>query len=84
MLIYYAYSQISQIVIRISSNALENALREKLRPQLLCKQTHNSFTVLEDSETIDLIDLVCNNTERQMMAILNTGIRIIRLEIQQT
>jgi len=79
---YYAYSQISQIVIRIADKALENALREKLRPQLVRKQSCVSYALLESAETMDLITLVCGNTEGQMMAILNTGTNIIRLAIQ--
>ena len=79
---YYAYSQISQIIVRMADKALENALREKLRPQLVRKQAGISYALLENSETMDLITLVCGNTEGQIMAILNTGINIIRLAIQ--
>jgi len=79
---YYAYSQVSQIVVRIADKALETALREKLRPQLVRKQASVSYALLESAETMDLITLVCGNAEGRMMAILNTGISIIRLAIQ--
>ena len=82
MALYYAYSQASQIVIRLADKSLENALRENLRPQLIQKQARTSFPLLEDAETLDLISRVCGKAEGQIMAIFNSGIRIIRLGIQ--
>ena len=82
MALYYAYSQASQIIIRLADKNLENALRENLRPQLIQKQARTSFPLLEDPETLDLITRVCGNAEGQIMAVFNSGIRIIRLGIQ--
>ena len=82
MAAYYAYSQVNQIVIRISDKTLENALKENLRPLLIQKQARTSFSFLENPETLDLISRVCGNTEKQMMSVLNSVIRIIRLGIQ--
>jgi len=82
MAVYYAYSQISQIIIRIADKVLENALREQLRPKLVQKQASISYALLENSETMDLITLVCGNAEEKMATILNTGLRIIRLGTQ--
>lgn len=82
MAAYYAYSQVNQIIIRLANKTLENGLRENLRPQLIQKQARISFTLLENPETSDLISHVCTNAEDRMMAILDSGIGIIRLGIQ--
>ena len=79
---YYAYAQISRIIIRIADKTLENALRENLRPQLVQKQARISFALLETPETSDLTARVCEKAEPQITAILNSGINIIRLGIQ--
>jgi ATP-binding cassette subfamily B protein len=82
MTLYYAFTQVSQIVARIVDKALENGLRENLRPQLIQKQANTAYTFLEDAEMMDLIILVCGRAEGQMMAILNTGSMTVRLAIQ--
>jgi len=82
MAAYYAYSQVIQIIIRLADNSLENALRENLRPRLVQKHARISFSLLENPETLDLISRVCDNSEKNIAAILNTGIGIIRLCIQ--
>jgi ATP-binding cassette subfamily B protein len=82
MVVYYAYSQISQIVIRIADKSLKNALRENLRPQLIEKQVRIPFALLENAESLDLITHVCDKAENQMIDIFNNGIKIIRLGIQ--
>lgn len=82
MATYYAYSQVSQIVVRMADKSMENALREKLRPQLVQKHASVSYSHLENPETLDLITRVCDNAEKNMMAMLNTCIRVIRIGIQ--
>ena len=46
------------------------------------KHARISFSQLENPETLDLISRVCDNSEKNIAAILNTGIGIIRLCIQ--
>ena len=82
MTAYYAYAQGSQLIIHLCDKTLENALREKLRPQLAHKQAGISYAFLEDPDTLDLITRVCDNAEINMMAMLDTGIRMLRLCIQ--
>ena len=82
MAAYYGYSQANQIIVRLADKMLENALKENLRPQLIQKQARMSFALLETPETLDLISRVCGNTEKQIMSVLNSVIRIIRLGIQ--
>ena len=79
---YYAYSQVSQIIVRLADKSLVNALRENLRPHLLHKQARTSFAQLEDPETLDLITRTCGNAEMQIIAIFNSGAKIVRLGIQ--
>ena len=82
MAAYYAYSQLDQVIIRLVDKSLENALRENLRPQLMEKQARTTFAFLENPETLDLISRVCDNAEREIMTIYNSGIRSVRLGIQ--
>lgn len=82
MTAYYAYSQVSPIILRIADTTLKNALNENLRPQLIQKQTRISFELFEIPETLDLISRVCSNAEDQIMAILNSSLSIIRISIQ--
>jgi len=78
----YAYSEASQIVIRLADKSLENALRGNVRPLLVQKQARTDFALLEDPDTSDLISRVCDNSEKNIAAILNTGIGIVKLFIQ--
>jgi len=82
MAAYYAYSQINQIISRLAGKAFGNSLSEKLRPQMVQKQSRISFALLENPETLDLISRVSDNTEGQVMAIFNSGIRLVRLGVQ--
>ncbi|MCL2286429.1 MAG: ABC transporter ATP-binding protein/permease [Firmicutes bacterium] len=82
MAAYYAYIQVSQIIVRLADKSLENSLRENLRPQLVQKQARTSFPLLENPETLDLISRVCDNAEGQVMAIFNSGTKVARLGIQ--
>ena len=82
MAAYYAYMQVSQIIVRLADKSLENSLRENLRPQLVQKQARTSFPLLENPETLDLITRVCGKTEGQVMAIFNSGVNIVRLGVQ--
>lgn len=82
MAVYYAYSQVGPIVIRLADKALTNALSENLHPKLVQKHTRISYEFLESPETVDLITRVCDNAEKNAVAILNSGIMIIRLGIQ--
>ena len=79
---YYAYSQIGQIIIRLADKSLFNALNENVRPQLIQKQSHTSFALLENPETLDLISRVCGKAETCMIAVLNNSVRIISLGVQ--
>ncbi|MCL2420459.1 MAG: ABC transporter ATP-binding protein/permease [Defluviitaleaceae bacterium] len=79
---YYAYSQANQILIRIADKALENALREKLRAQIIQKHARTSFASLENPETLDLTSRVSEGTEGQMMVIYRSSINIVRIAIQ--
>ena len=79
---FYAYSQINQIIIRLADKSLENALKENLRLELIQKQANISYKYLENPETLDLISHVCNNAEAQVMAILASGLRLVRIAIQ--
>jgi len=87
MAVYYAYLQVSQLIIRIADKSLENALKEKLRPQIIQKHTQISFMLLENPETLDLISRVSDGTKGQMaeghiMAIFSSSMKIVRLSIQ--
>ena len=82
MAAYYAYLQISQIAIRLANKTLQNALGEKLRPQLVQKHARISFALLENPETLDLISRVCDKSEGQMMAIFDAGLRLAKLAVQ--
>jgi len=82
MAAYYAYSQINQIIVRLADKTLSNALNENVRPQLIQKQSRTSFALLESPETLDLISRVCGNAESRIMAILGSGIGLVRLVIQ--
>ena len=82
MAAYYAYSQASQIVVRMGNKTLENSLREKLRPRLVEKHARVSYPFLEEPETLDLIARVCDGAERNMTAVLDTGIGIVRLSVE--
>jgi ATP-binding cassette subfamily B protein len=82
MAAYFAYSQASQIIVRLADKTLDNALKENLRPQLIQKQARTLFALLENPETLDLISRVCGNAEKQMAAIFNAGIKVLGLAIQ--
>ena len=82
MALFYAYSQAAPIIVRVADKTLDVKLRETLRPQLIQKHARISFALLENPETLDLAARVCDKTEAQMAAILNSGIGIIRLSIQ--
>ena len=73
MAAYYAYLQVSQIIIRISEKALENALRENLRPQLVQKQAGIPYAFFEDPETLDLVSRVCDNSEKKYCGYVEYG-----------
>ena len=79
---YYAYSQVSQIIVRIADKGLENALKEKLRSQIIQKHARTSFALLENPETLDLISRVSENTEGQIISMFNSSVGIVRLIIQ--
>jgi len=82
MAAYYAYSHVSQIIIRLADKTLSNAFNENVRPQLIQKQSRTSFAQLENPETVDLISRVCENAESRITSILNSGIELLRLVIQ--
>lgn len=80
--VYYVYTQVNPVAIRLVDKALENALSENLRPQLIQKHSRISYEFLENPDTLDLISRVCDHAEKNFLAILNCGIMILRLAIQ--
>lgn len=82
MAAYYTYSQGRVIVIRLADKTLSNALKENVRPQLVQKHMRISYELLENPDILDLISRVCDSCERTILAILNTGLLLIRVGIQ--
>lgn len=79
---FYAYRQISPIIIRLANASLENALRANLRPQLVHKQARISYALLEEAQTSDLITFVCSHVENKIISILNNSMGVFRTVVQ--
>lgn len=82
MAAYYAYSQFAPVIARLADRSLTNALSENLRPQLVEKHARTDFALLEDPETLDLIERVLGGVEARMVAIFDSAIRIVKTGIE--
>ena len=82
MLSGYLYTQLSQVLLRLTVKSMETQLRNKLRPLIVKKQASLDFTLMEDNNTLDLLTIVCSNTEAKLIAILSAFTAALGLSIQ--
>lgn len=82
MLSGYLYTQLSQVLMRLTVKSMETQLRNKLRSLIVKKQASLDFTLMEDNNTLDLITIVCSNAEAKLIAILSAFTTALGLGIQ--
>lgn len=78
----YLYIQLSEELKIYFYQLFEDALRNKLKPEIIKKQFCIDYSLFESTETQDLILRVTNNIEKRFTEILKSSNLIISIAIQ--
>lgn len=78
----YSYMQLSQELKLYFYELLEDALRNKLKPEIIKKQFSIDYLLFESTETQDLLLRVTKNIEKRFIKILKSSNSIITIAIQ--
>lgn len=80
----YFYMQFSEELKIYFYQLFEDALRNKLKPEIIKKQFSIDYLLFESTETQDLVLRVTNNIEKRFTQILKSSNLIISIAIQVT